>query len=391
MPGRIDIEAKDDNVYLNVVFNNNKEIINLGAGTTVVDEIPVAAEYNVTKTIPIIDKASDFYASVIRFDIPLDKVPLFIMPIVPNQANPDLTPMIIGIRYLGVDYPIQLNYIADNTITAPVQNNPVRQVITPYYYVYTFENLIRTINTSLQAAMVASGAVPSVAGFYPYFFLDGATQLISLIVDQTFTTSGVNKPEIYMNDYLRNYLETFQLSFVGYNQPNGRDYVFTLDGPGIPSPSQFITYYNTTPAVPLVPPAYYKFTQEYPVTSYWISLRKIVVTSNTIPIRNEFIPGGNNSSTSGVASSLPILTDFVPAIEFAGQSRSISYYVPTSQYRLIDLLSDNPLYKVDIKLFWEDKEANLYPIYISRFQQASLKIGFFRKSLYKNTHNLLYK
>ena len=88
--------------------------------------------------------------------------------------------------------------------------------------------------------------------------------------------------------------------------------------------------------------------------------------------------------------SYPILTDFVPNISAAaGESRSIAYYVPTSQYRLVDLISTNPLQKIDIRIFWEDRDGNLYPLEISIFQQASLKLGFFKKSLYNSGSSLL--
>lgn len=378
-------EYIDDNVYVNVTFNNNNKIVSQGAPfNNVIDETPVLAEYNVTKTLPILSKCSDYYVSVIRFDIPLDTTPVMIMPIVPNQANPDLTPMIIGIRYLGVDYPIPINYISDNTLTAPTQNDPNGQIITPYYFVFTYDNLINVINLSLRQAIINSGAVLLHAGQYPYFFFDPATQLISLVVDNTFTTAGVNKPEIYVNAYLKNYLDSFRYSIVGFNQPNGRDFVFILNGTLFPTPNQGVTYEDNKP--PTVPVAeYFQFTEEYNVMNYWTSLRKLIITTNGIPIKNEYVPANNNSNTSGVAVSFPILTDFVPAIELAGQSRAVAYYYPTSQYRLVDLLNDNPLYKIDLKIYWEDRKGNLYPLTISAFQQASIKLGFFKKSLYNST------
>ena len=91
------IVRENDNVYLNVVIDHPIPIYNTGlVPPLIVNSFGVPAEYNVTKTLPIIDKASDFYCSIIRFDIPFNSIPLFIMPIVANQSNANLTPMVIG-------------------------------------------------------------------------------------------------------------------------------------------------------------------------------------------------------------------------------------------------------------------------------------------------------
>lgn len=376
------IYKENDNIYLNVTITNTNT-----TSQGIIDENPIAGVYDVTKTLPILDKASNYYCSIIRFDIPLNLIPIFIMPIVPAstfinpQPNRNLTPLIIGITYLGVDYPVNIIYVPENTLNAPSQNVVGQQVITPYYFVYTYQNLIESINTALGTAITNSG-FPLAGSQTPFFFLDHNTQLIKLVVPNSFTT-GVNHPTIFMNELLlANYLETFEGQFIGYNQPNGKDFIFDLDNP---TPDQAYGLFNT---VPTTPPVYWIFSQEYTILNYWTSLRKIIISTTTIPIVNEFISLGNNS---GVAGSFPIITDFTPALEFAGQSRSVAYYYPTSQYRLVDMISDTPLYKINLILYWEDKLGNLFPIYISRYQQANIKIAFLRKSLYKPMNQLLYK
>lgn len=378
-----------DNVYVNVTFNHDDTQGN----------VPTPAEYRVTKTIPILDKCDNYFCSVIRFDIPLNGTPLFIMPIVPNQADPDLTPLIIGITYLGVDYPVNLVYIADNIFNAPIQNQP-SQVITPYYFVYSFQTLINAINIALAEAVSLSGVKAVLDGLgqkTPWFYFDPVNQLISLIVPKLFTDPTVlpGKPLIYVNAQLSNYLEAFKKSQVGYNQPNGHDFVFLLDFPSFPA-QPFPSYnpypqsdkaFYPIPAGGLDPAGvytYYKFTQEYNAMQFWSSLRKIVITTTSIPIVTEYTP----TNDSGISSTLPIITDFTPQIELAGQSRSIAYYVPTSQYRLVDLKSSEQLNTIDLKIYWQDRNSNLFPLLITTGQQASIKLGFFKKSLYKGDPSL---
>jgi len=379
---------ENDNVYLNVVMQNHKYLNN-----GILDGNMMIAEYDVTKTTPIIDKASDYYCSIIRFDVPLEGVPIYVIPIVPNQPNSNLTQMIIGVTYLGVDYPVNIIYSPDNNYTPPIQDKPDFQVITPYYYVYTFENLIKSINEALNQSIMNSGfTLPSNIS-NPYFYMNDG--VISFIVPDQFCdiTVNPNRPLIFMNSILETYLEAIRVRFIGFNQPNGHDFEFLLDGIGLPTYNQACDVCgNSVASSSLIPPArssYWKITQEYNVLNYWTSLRKLILSTNTIPIANEFVPAQNNDS--GINNSFPIITDFVPSIDTPSQSRSVAYYTPTSQYRLVDMINDGPLFKINLKIYWEDKLGNIYPLNIPAGQQVNVKIAFLRKTLYKHSNLLMYK
>lgn len=375
-----------DNIYLNVIFDHNP---NDGQAAT-------PATYNVTKTVPILGKCSDFYCSIIRFDIPLDCIPLFIMPIIPNQGNPDLTPLIIGIEVAATDFPVNLLFEPEDlSQQIPVQNQ-LFQVITKYYYVYDYSLLTQMANQAIQTAFTNAGS-PGGAGNAPFFRWNPVTQLIELYVSRAFVASGAH---IFWNEYFNNYFgESFRTNFYD-NLPAGHNYepVILNATTNVNAYAPFIVPESLDPTIPghLFPyggaspqlGAWYKFTQDFSTVSQWTSLRKILITSNTIPIINEIVP--TQSSTghqSGATSSLPIITDFVPNIDQANQSRSLAYYFPTSQYRLVDMISDTPLYNIDLSIFWQDKNGNKYPVEISLLQQASIKVAFVRKSMYKN--NLL--
>lgn len=369
---------ESDNIYVNVVINHDESKGNAQSPAT----------YNVTKTQPIVDKACDYYASIVRFTIPLSEVPLFIMPMRLGQVgpvNPNLTPFIIGINYNGVDFMQNIIYIPSNTLPVPSQPNPNIQNITPYFFCYSVYDLINIINIALKNAYIASGiaaALPGVSA--PFFSFDSATQLISLIAHTSFTQIFgplIAKPTIIWNADLQSYLQAFKMFGIQYNSLIGKDLQIILDvNPIYPDNTQGYALFGTAATNP---PTYFKFTQDYPTLNNWISLRKLLVTSNTLPIAKEIVPVTSTNDV-GQFVSFPILTDFIPAIELAGESRSIAYYNPTSQYRLIDMVDKGPIYKIDINIYWEDKQGNIYPLNIARYQQASLKLGFFRKSLYKS-------
>lgn len=382
------ITKDGDNIYLNVVFDNNSPV------TAPVAEL---AYYNVTKNIPILSKSSDYYCSVIRFDIPLNEVPLFIMPIIPNQANADKTPLIVGIEYLATDYSQNLIFTPEILTEAiPVQNS-TSQIITPYYYVYDYDLLVQMANRAVYDACVAAGN-PGGANNSPFFTFNPVTQLIELYVSQAFVASGAN---IYWNELFNNYFgQSFRTNYLGASDHAYEMVIVNATG-NINSYAPFIVAASIDPAgaTPQFPyggtspqaTAWYKFTQNFSTVSYWSSLRKIIIASNTIPILSEIVPSHLSGSQSGITSSFPIITDFVPNIDQSNQSRSIAYYYPTSQYRLVDMIGDGPLNKIDLQIYWQDKNGNMYPLYISPLQQASIKIAFIRKSLYKPGNTLLLK
>jgi len=402
------IYKENDNIYLNTIFNTPEVVYYQSTTAAPTGEAPIPMEYTVDKTLAILDKSSDYYASVIRFDIPLNQIPLFIMPIIPadqqpvtmppTPANPNLTPMIIGIQYGTSYFPINLIYYPYNNQVPPVQTGNT-QIITPYYYVYTPEVLINMINIALLQAYNAAGLNTLFAGVTPpFFYYDGVIQLINLVVPSFFTTltsPATSIPYIFINESTFRYLDSYTYYFYGYNQVNGVDYIFTLtnvtpNNPSNSTPPQIYPSPNQAYALPgtsiTSPPSYYIYRESYSTIQLWSSLRKLIMTTGSIPINSESVPGKFNGS---VNVSLPVLTDFVVPLEYIGNARSVAYYVPTGQYRLIDMTSDTPLQKISIRVYWEDTNGNMYPVYISINQRSSIKIGFFRKSLYKGSKLLL--
>lgn len=365
-----------DNIYLNVVFSNPQP--DYGAdpqrGTGA-----YPAEYSANKTIPIIEKCNDYYCSVTRFDIPLDEVPLYIVPVVPNQPNPNKTIYIIGVIYGGVHYPINVEYIPDNIYPAPAQNKSI-QVITSYYYCFSFQTLLECINASLLNVLTTSGylATLPVGTKSPFFWYNSATNLFMLTVPQQMSTDPI---QIFVNEPLQNLFSSFHFidrsptEISTDSNQYGADYYLILDGTNL---NQYITFTG-------VVGTYIQYAQEYVTSIQWVSLRKILVTSNTIPISKEVVPVINaDGSQSDITSSIPIITDFLPQIEIAPDTRSIAYYMPRAQYRLIDLNGTTALNRIDLKVFWEDRLGNIYPLLISCAQQGSLKLAFLKKSLYNN-------
>lgn len=359
----------NDNIYLNVSINHQGAGYSTGFNST--SEQPILAVYDVTKDTPVVENPGNYYLSVIKFDLPLSLVPLLVCKVIPNQGNPNLCQMSVGIKYLGVNYPVNLIYTPNNNLSPPIQSD-IRQIITPYYYIYSYENLIRMFNVALLSAWTTSGlaaANPTLKA--PFLYLDDGTGFIVLVVSSVFTAAGA-PPLIFMNESSHNYLSAFEVKSFGYNQPDGYDYQFVLNGSLPPAPETEYTIGGVT---------YYKYSQDFPTLQNWAILRKILISSNGIPTKNEYIPSRGNSNANN--GSMPVISSFTPIINAIGDNNSICYYVPQSQWKLVDMTPGPPLQRIDIQIQWEDANNNLYPLYIPLYQQANIDIAFLNKKLYK--------
>ena len=369
----VDVYKEADNVYLNVTFpakySQNQAVL---------------MEYDVTKDVAIINKGSEYYLSIIRFDVPLAEIPIALPPITPNQSNPNLTQLVIGVSYNGINYPQNVIFQTQSIDEiVPVQNKPTA-IYTPYYYIYEYEWLIKLINTALLASYNAS-PLPGLFGGYtpPYFNFNEQTQLIELIIPKffyTLTSPAIAIPRININYSMLQFLDNF--TWVG-----------GVIGPAVIN--QFNLYLDTTyltdrngyalfGTAPTNPPTYYILQQCNFNMQYWNPVKKLLFTCNNIPIRQEFIQSNDTNSTS---PALPILTDFTPTLDTADSGRSIAYYYATAQYRLCDILSDSPIRKISLKVYWEDIYGNINPMYIGSYQQANVKMLFLHKSQYKTRLN----
>ncbi len=395
-----------DNVYFNAIFPG-PENTNDFQGPQVAQ-----AEFAITRTTSIIPNCSDYYCSVVRFAIPLNEIPILLIPILPGcdtygppfpAAPRNITPFIVGVRYNGVTYTqtiaandftgvggpnLSSNVVfqPSNFTVAPVfQTSLLVDKIDPAYLgIFNYTEFVEMINVALLAAFtafaVANPAAPQALTAAPFFKYDQESQLFSLIAPSSWITTyaqAVPDPagvaRVCCNLELGQYFSGFREIYVTDNTPipaNQINFLVENEGDnGYPT--------NTYPAVP----AYLQMIQDYRIIANWNSLRKIVITTNTLPIQTEAIPTGD--ATTGVSSNRPIITDFVPQLNEAGDTRSVAYYNPSAQYRLVDMNQGIPLQKIDLKIYWEDKDSNLYPLNIRKYDQASVKLGFFKKSLYR--------
>jgi hypothetical protein len=120
-------------------------------------------------------------------------------------------------------------------------------------------------------------------------------------------------------------------------------------------------------------------------------VQSIVFSSTLLPVQMEnvglpAILNGTSNTNVVIGSSanvFPIVTDFqVPVNQTSGYVSDISY-VPSGEYRLVDLYGENPANSIDIQIFWKDNYGLIHPFLIGSGCQGNLKV-MFRKKNYNN-------
>jgi len=356
---RTNITGEYDNIYYNVTINSDN---------TQRYSIP---KLSISRTENILDKASDYYVTVIRFNIPSAYVPILIFVPTSDQSN------------IGV-YNITLSYKDYDSLQPLIYDDRGNGSANPstvgYYYMYDFQQMADMINSALAIALndikvhFQDDDDPNLEACPPPFIVfDPISKLFAFYISNLMF-NVTNDPHIsmYINDPLATLIGSFPFLRIYngqiLNPVNSKDVQILCKNHGnniVSNPNGDTE--DTTD--------YLYLSQEYITIYNWNPFKKIVITTTSLPILGENIDStGNNLRT--------ILTDFVPSVS-ATEFRTVYQYFPTSQYRLIDLTNDGPLKAFDINVWWEDINGDLRLIYLPWNSQIEVKIAFVKKDLYK--------
>jgi len=376
-----------DKVYYDITISNLETI----------DSVPPVLYFNETRNSPFILDPESYNLSIVRFTLDTNTLPI-IQPEIQPSPNSDinLTSYSITLEWTNPVAPFQtfteqtyLNYIPQNKqaiIPAPpsqtlsgLQNND-----TGYYDIYNYQywillvnNTFQTCFTDLNAQVVGAGLVlPS--GFAPTMSWDTQTNLAILNADQAgYNDTTANYISVYFNPALWNYFSSFPFIIESNDVvPNGKNTRIIMSGFGGANVVPFPPVSPTYTALQIV--------QEYSTVSLWTPVTSIVFTSNTLPIvANQvsapllFFNGKRFQSSGNNSNIAQIITDFVAS---DGIYKPNLVYIPSAQYRLVDLVGNSPLYNIDIEVFYKNRVGEFIPLRLGSGGTATVKILFTRKS-----------
>lgn len=330
-------------------------------------------------------------------------------------------------------------YIPDDlTIPPPQGALTFQDLTTDYYYVNEFSLVLQYANNALKAAfdnfniqLVAAGkdALGTRAGtpanisqnYCPQMFYDPNGELFSLSFPLCPPALAGNAPpyaydtydqnleysagftgrviKLFMNTPLSNLLNSFPTVFQGNTQfqltTGTEDMLVVYNN----------QYQNTNggsrPTYPLTPVAssvsaipQIILPQEHSTTILFSPISALVFSTSLLPVQNTLLSkpaifnfydgttssnlrsSGNNNVTA------PVLTDFELQGATGTSSQTRITYVPTAEYRMLDLRGTTPVNAVEVSVFWKDKFSGLHRFNLAAGCAASIKILFRRKDYY---------
>jgi hypothetical protein len=264
----------------------------------------------------------------------------------------------------------------DLTAVAPSPPLTVDAYNNPYYYIYNIQKFIfDTVNPAFQTAftaLLALGALPTANA--PFIEYDPYTGFCILDADVLGYNQASASPQIqiFMNANLYQLFNSFNADYVG-TSPNlaYRLRVFNNNNTNIIN-------YPTYNAIQMY--------QEFSVIPVWNPVKSIVFTSNLLPVNPSYAGDPVVITTNNVLSPnssnnayVNVISDYQVELIRGNETRPLVQYVPTAEYRLFDLVGNNPLGTLNLQCFWKDRFNNLVPFQLKTGCTASIKIMFRNK------------
>ena len=378
------ISAPVDNEYIDVYAVNTNNI----------NSLPVPVSFNQTRNLPFLDNPSEYKLSVIRFNLDSQSLPVFAPTIQYNQPNRDLTIYGVTLNYTNpvvthatYNYRTYVTWIPQDKASPlpPIPTNTTdgfQDDSTGYYFAYNYSYWIQLCNNALQAAFAGLQAAVALDGVVlptthaPVFTwnIDKMTGILNSDI-LGYNSSAASHINIYFNLAMYQLFNSIPSYLMSHTDTQGRNYLIDTNSFGASTVTPFPYYASTYNAIQTF--------QEQSSISLWSPINSIVFTSNTLPINTTnvcnpvlFVNGSAINGNGNNGDVQQVITDFQNVDNLF---KNNIVYVPSAQYRFIDLLGNTPLYNIDINVFWRNKIGNLIPFRLVASASASIKILFQRK------------
>lgn len=348
-----------DYLYYDISIFNNTE-----SGVT--EKFPLS--FTETRPEDFIERCGNYYLSVVRFNLGLSNLPSFIPRIEGNQPDINKTIYKLILKIAGVTTVLNVYWETQNPLV-PLPSSPViDQEFSEYYFSNSYEHFLKILNSTIIDANILGTETC-------YFQLNPDTNNIELITSASFAGPSPTC-EIGMNDPLKNLFSTF--SFVVKPKPSLVVY-----------PYQY--WWNIE--FPINAKIYNVALDLYILSTYtcplalWNPVASIVFTSTTIPVvpnavgpqkqfaTNKILPSQENSN-----NVLNTITDFEVDIGPNSYYKPNISYLPTAQYRMIQLYGNSGMNQIQINVYWKDNHGGLHLIELGNNCIGNIKLMFVKRT-----------
>lgn len=389
----------DEHIYYNLAISNPFDGFDNGNTNDCVYE---------KQTPAILKKQSDYELCVDSWQVRA-KLPIFICPIQEGAlaTNIDLTPYSVTYEFVtgGVTTNFQtfLIYLPDpkflDTSQGPLpkppdQNNGIQDLLTNhgYYWTTKYNTMVKMINTALTTSYNAFNAAhPGIHANPCYLQYNAQTGLFSMVGDTSYATAA-NPAKVYVDTQLYKYLDTIPALFHGFNRPFAKEFQIDFelrtaesngwvdgnpDAGVVPNPL-------TTPPLKII------MEQETDSRELWSNITQILVTSNSINVRDEYLPyrvkpqqisnksfDAFNQPKRSVISYIDYNTTKAAATLQSSLVRDLNY---SPKYRKwIDLVSNDGLNNINIEYFYVINGQTILPLTLPVNGTADVSLLFKKK------------
>lgn len=406
--------SKDpDHLYYNINIANDESID--------ADNSP-AIKYIDSRDSPILEDISDWYFSIIRFQLRAIQSPLFIPQIEKDQSNPNKTIYKISLVYHysynnGIYQPV----IKSRNIEYRPQNTSLNNQSSTdeYYYIYQYSHFIKLVNETFQLIHTDihnqiktnhSNNNITLSFKAPVLRYDNNTQMFQLYLDKNVynrkeknfnSTPSYNidvKGFLFFNSNMYNLFGNFHCNKIGNDITNS--FWYYQNNTHTDENKRYLTNQNgmnyeimpiedglNLNEVVISNKTYYKMEQDFESTSeLWNPISSIVFTTNILPVVGEIsgnplvFQDGKSSTQSNRNITEKILTDFQMPLTSADNYQNAITYSP-SEYRVSDFFGTKfTLRSLDINAYWKNRlTGKMMPLKLKNKGSIDLKIMFKKK------------
>jgi len=345
---------------------------------------PAILSFNEIRNSPYLMSPENYYMSVVRFSIQTPSLPIFIPQAVIGQSDQNKLIYTFTLKYKTYEYQQYVVYIPSD-LSQPLPLPPIdfQDIETAYYFVFAYQQWVAMLNnalslclTGLKNLVIAGGDVlPSLNA--PFIEFDPVAQVMILDADQLgYSDSLANPIKLFANAPCYTLLASFQAISQGYgtNITNGKNFQFViknLNGTNILTLPTYnaIQMYQEQSSIALL----------NPISSLVFTTALLPVVPSMSAIPKVFNSDANLFNTGNNSNITAMMTDFVVPFEVGNTYRPNVVYVPSSEYRLIDLFGSSPLSAIEISVLWKDNFGGFHPFYLNSGCCANLKLLFRRK------------
>jgi hypothetical protein len=374
-------------VYYDLSYINNN---------TTGNKQPVVLTLSDTRANAYIANPSDYFVSVIRFNIATPSLPVFIPSVELGQSNVNKLSYTVTLTYKTFSVTNNVTYIPfDSNILAPKAPLLNQDISTDYYYIYSYQSWMYMMNQTLFLTYqqlktnVTNAGQTLPSNYAPFFNYDTQACVYIFNADQAgyniysdSSTGANNTPnpnaiKVIFNTAMYNILNNF--SYITSDNNNSYQLVvYSMNGANVLQDGSVY---------------YLQMFQEGSTVALLNPIESIVLTSGIIPINNENVGipklfNANNLLTSQSTSNSnisPIISDFQIEFSALNQYRPVIQYTPSNEYRLIDLYGTTSLSNIQIGVLWKDVFGNFHEFYLNAGGTASIKLLFRRRDFFNAT------